>query len=112
LPTTIIVAWQDFIGLITNRYRVLLDVYTRAIPANKREINNKVMEMVIEAEKGRISAPSQREPLRLEGQQKRRRKLSAPSRVTTDLSLCHKLVFSLVYGGDDGARTRDLCRDS
>jgi hypothetical protein len=26
--------------------------------------------------------------------------------------LCHKPTNSVVYGGDDGARTRDLCRDS
>src|ERR1700760_4915459 len=54
--------------------RITLDIYTRAISATKREANNKVMEMVIEAGKGRISAPSpapsQREPLRLEGSKK------------------------------------------
>ena len=24
----------------------------------------------------------------------------------------HKPLISVIYGGDDGARTRDLCRDS
>jgi hypothetical protein len=28
------------------------------------------------------------------------------------LPLAINHLFSLVYGGDDGARTRDLCRDS
>jgi integrase len=38
--------------------RITLDVYTRAISANKRDANNKVMEMVLEAGKGQNSAPS------------------------------------------------------
>jgi hypothetical protein len=54
--------------------RITLDIYTRAISANKREANNKVMEMVIEAGKSRFSAPSsapsQREPLLLGGSKK------------------------------------------
>jgi integrase len=72
--------------------RITLDIYTRAISANKREANNKVMEMVIEAGKTRLSAPSpapsQREPLMLEGSKKGAGKSqhpSAPSRATTDL---------------------------
>jgi hypothetical protein len=38
--------------------RITLDIYTRAISETKRDANNKVMEMVIEAGKARISAPS------------------------------------------------------
>jgi hypothetical protein len=38
--------------------RITLDIYTRAISATEREANNKVMEMVIEAGKTRLSAPS------------------------------------------------------
>jgi integrase len=38
--------------------RITLDIYTRAISTTKREANNKVMEMVIEAGKTRLSAPS------------------------------------------------------
>ena len=34
--------------------RITLDIYTRAISATKREANNKVMEMVIEAGKTRL----------------------------------------------------------
>ena len=49
--------------------RITLDIYTRAISATKREAN-KVMEMVIEAGKGRISAPSRREHHLLEGSKK------------------------------------------
>jgi hypothetical protein len=62
--------------------RITLDIYTRAISANKREANNKVMEMVIEAGKTRLSAPSpapsRREPHLTRRQQKRCRKHSAP----------------------------------
>ena len=38
--------------------RITLDVYTRAISATKREANNRVMEMVFEAGKKALSAPS------------------------------------------------------
>jgi hypothetical protein len=38
--------------------RVTLDVYTRAISATKREANNRVMEMVFEAGRKKLSAPS------------------------------------------------------
>jgi integrase len=38
--------------------RITLEVYTHAISANKRDANNKVMEMVIEAGKANTSAPS------------------------------------------------------
>jgi integrase len=72
--------------------RITLDIYTRAISANKREANNKVMEMVIEAGKTRLSAPSsapsQRGALRLEGSKKgagNSQHPSAPSRVTHDI---------------------------
>src|SRR6202034_609146 len=54
--------------------RITLDVYTRAISETKRDANNKVMEMVIEAGRAKISAPSpapsHREPLMLEGSKK------------------------------------------
>jgi integrase len=67
--------------------RITLDIYTRAISETKRDANNKVMEMVIEAGKARISAPSpapsQREPLMLEGSKKgagNSQHPSAPSR--------------------------------
>ena len=37
---------------------------------------------------------------------------SAPSKEVHDFATCHKnLCFPGFYGGDDGARTRDLCRD-
>lgn len=38
--------------------RITLDVYTRAISATKREANNRVMEMVFEAGRKQLSAPS------------------------------------------------------
>ncbi len=38
--------------------RITLDIYTRAISATKREANNRVMEMVFEAGKKALSAPS------------------------------------------------------
>jgi hypothetical protein len=37
---------------------------------------------------------------------------SAPSGVPLDFSICHKpFIFFWFHGGDDGARTGDLCRD-
>jgi hypothetical protein len=43
----------------------------------------------------------------------RKKALSAPSKVPPNLATCHKpLILYGFYGGDDGARTRDLCRDS
>ena len=72
--------------------RITLDVYTRAISETKRDANNKVMEMVLEAGKTKVSAPSpappQREPLLLEGSKKgaeNSQHPSAPSRAKTDL---------------------------
>jgi integrase len=72
--------------------RITLDIYTRAISETKRDANNKVMEMVIEAGKARISAPSpapsQREPLMLEGSKKsagNSQHPSAPSRGKTKI---------------------------
>jgi integrase len=38
--------------------RITLDVYTRAISATEREANNRVMEMVFEAGRKKLSAPS------------------------------------------------------
>jgi integrase len=38
--------------------RITLDVYTRAVSATKREANNRVMEMVLEAGRKKLSAPS------------------------------------------------------
>ncbi len=37
--------------------RITLDIYTRAISETKRDANNKVMEMVLEAGKPKVSAP-------------------------------------------------------
>lgn len=70
--------------------RITLDIYTRAISETKRDANNKVMEMVLEAGRPKISAPStapsQREPLLLEGSKKGAENFqhpSAPSRAET-----------------------------
>jgi integrase len=72
--------------------RITLDIYTRAISETKRDANNKVMEMVIEAGKARISAPSpapsQKEPLLLESSKKGAgisQHPSAPSRGETKI---------------------------
>jgi integrase len=72
--------------------RITLDIYTQAISANKRDANNKIMEMVLEAGKARFSAPSptpsQREPMLLEGSKKgaeNSQHPSAPSRAQTQL---------------------------
>jgi hypothetical protein len=70
--------------------RITLDIYTRAISETKRDANNKVMEMVLEAGKTKVpapsTAPSQGEPLLLEGSKKGAENFqhpSAPSRAET-----------------------------
>ena len=45
--------------------RITLEVYTRAISATKREANDRVMQMVFEAGKKTLSAPSQAPSKRL-----------------------------------------------
>jgi integrase len=51
--------------------RITLDVYTRAISATKREANNRVMEMVFEAGRKQLSAPSSAPSKGAEGKTKR-----------------------------------------
>ena len=66
--------------------RITLDVYTRAISATKREANNRVMEMVFEAGRKKLSAPS-----------------SAPSKEDLDFATCHKpFVFFRFMAGTTG----------
>lgn len=66
--------------------RITLDVYTRAISATKREANNRVMELVFEAGRKKLSAPS-----------------SAPSKEDHDFATCHKtFVFLGFMAGTTG----------
>ena len=58
--------------------RITLNVYTRAISANKRDANNKVMEMVLEAGKGADSASSQQGTPLLTGSKGGAEIISAP----------------------------------
>lgn len=51
--------------------RITLDVYTRAISATKREANNRVMEMVFEAGRKQLSAPSSAPSKGAEGKTKK-----------------------------------------
>ena len=96
--------------------RITLDIYTRAISETKRDANNKVMEMVLEAGKPKVSAPSpapsQREPLLLEGSKKGAENFqhpSAPSRAETLISLCHKpCIFFGLWRGRRGSNPRPL----
>jgi hypothetical protein len=86
---------------------------SRAISANKHDGNNKVMELVVEAGKANHSAPS-RPKMLLSEDSKRCCRFSAPiSTLPGQTCYCHGSIihsFSLVYGGYDGARTRDPCR--
>ena len=93
--------------------RITLDIYTQAISANKRDANNKIMEMVLEAGKARFSAPSptpsQREPLLLEGGKKGVENSQHPRGLKLDLSLCHKpCIFSGLWRGRRGSNPRPL----
>jgi hypothetical protein len=90
--------------------RITLEIYTRAISANKRDANNKVVEMLMAGDSGPLPATRRSSDRRTQ-----KRVLKSFSTLAGSTSTCHcavNLVFSLVYGGDDGARTRDLCRDS
>jgi hypothetical protein len=51
--------------------RITLDVYKRAISATKREANNRVMEMVFEAGRKQLSAPSSAPSKGAEGRTKK-----------------------------------------
>ncbi len=80
--------------------RITLEIYTRAISATKREANNKVMEMMIEAGRGTASAPlpapSGQETRLLEGSKKGAEIFSTLPHlrvVKLKLSLCHKPLF-------------------
>jgi hypothetical protein len=90
--------------------RITLDIYTRAISETKRDANNKVIEMVIEAGKAKISAPSpapsQREPLMLEDSKKgagNSQHPSAPSRGKTHIvTVPQTLAFLEFMAGTTG----------
>jgi hypothetical protein len=93
--------------------RITLDIYTRAISETKRDANNKVMEMVIEAGKAKISAPSpapsQPEPLMLEDSKKGAGNSQHPHGVKLILSLCHKpLPLLSLWRGRRGSNPRPL----
>jgi hypothetical protein len=66
--------------------RITLEVYTRAISATKREANDRVMQMVFEAERKSLSAPS-----------------PAPSFLIVTLGYRHKpFIFSGLVAGTPG----------
>jgi integrase len=67
--------------------RITLDIYTRSISETKRDANNKVMEMVLEAGKPKVSAPSQRELLPLGGSKKGAENLQHPAAPSCDETL-------------------------
>jgi hypothetical protein len=70
--------------------RITFDVYTRAISATKREANNRVMEMVFEAGRKKLSAPSTDAKRKL----KKVRIAPAPSKEVHDLLLAIKPLLS------------------
>jgi hypothetical protein len=75
--------------------RTTMDIYTHAVSTQKREASGRVLDMMLlPKEKGDdLQHPS------------------AP--LDFQLAVTHAInpLISYVYGGDDGARTRDLCRD-
>ncbi len=89
--------------------RITLDVYTQAVNSTKRAAQSKVVQMIVPGvghKRGHKAGPSTngyRSVIRL----------LCPYCVLICLSprshTFHK--FFGMYGGDDGARTRDLCRD-
>jgi hypothetical protein len=76
--------------------RITLDVYTRAISATKREANDRVMTMILEAgEKKRLSAPRQHPRWVRRHKQKKVRTAPAPSKEDLDFATYHKLFIFL-----------------
>ena len=67
--------------------RITLDVYTRAISATEREANNRVMDMVFEAERSNFQHPRRAEPHAT----KEALRPLAPSLAPSEL-VCHFLV--------------------
>jgi hypothetical protein len=88
--------------------RITLDVYTQAVNSNKRGAQSKVVKMMVSSEGTKVAGLGTTDSTnRLKMQVK---KLIVPR------FRCHFWSHTLhksfgMYGGDDGARTRDLCRD-
>jgi hypothetical protein len=93
----------------------------------KWEGNDRVMQMFLDAGKKTISAPSRTSARLLEGEGLREQavrnapgggKLMFSTSASTLFRDCHSglspqaIYYLELNGGDDGARTRDLCRDS
>ena len=94
--------------------RITLDVYTRAISATKREANNRVMEMVFEAGKKKLSAPSSAPSRGAKGETKKRcgslqHPRQHPQRRILILPLAINPLFSLgLWRGRRGSNPRPL----
>jgi hypothetical protein len=84
--------------------RITLDVYTRAISATKREANNRVMTMVLEAgKKQALSAPSKGAKAETKKVRIAPAPSSAPSKEDLDFATCHKpFVFLGFMAGTTG----------
>jgi hypothetical protein len=96
--------------------RITLDIYTRAISETKRDANNKVMEMVIEAGKARFQNPRQHPRKRSHCCSRAAKKvpetlstLQHPRGSKPNLSLCHKPFILLgLWRGRRGSNPRPL----
>ncbi|HEX4020984.1 MAG TPA: hypothetical protein VHX63_07570 [Acidobacteriaceae bacterium] len=85
--------------------RITLEVYTQAVGSNKRAAQSNVVRMMIPGVgQNRVRWTRKKPALELNGP------LSDPDLIVTYRSPFDSKSFR-IYGGDDGARTRDLCRD-
>jgi len=92
--------------------RITLDVYTQAVNSNKRAAQSKVVRMMVSSagtKVANVGTTDSKKQAQNAGEE------SYCARIVPRFR-CHfrsilRKSFGM-YGGDDGARTRDLCRDS
>jgi len=88
--------------------KITLDVYTQAVNSHKRAAQSKVVQMMVPGVGTNVGTKQKRH-----GRAQKRNRWAIRYCDLICLSLrCHIFRKCLgMYGGDDGARTRDLCRD-
>ena len=91
--------------------RITLDIYTQAVTSNKRDAQSKVVRMMVPdagTKKPNVGTMDFEKIAEMHD-----KRLLSPYRARISLSLRSQTPHKSIgmYGGDDGARTRDLCRD-
>jgi hypothetical protein len=94
--------------------RTTLDVYTQAVSSNKRAAQSKVIQMIVPCVGQNVGTNvGTKQAGKTHGD---RRMISLLCLYCVQIFLSARVPFNRksfrLNGGDDGARTRDLCRDS